>query len=79
MKKVLISIAALAAISTAAVASERNYDLRDSDTYFGKYSEQAQNGSYITTDAMAVAGDAQALTAFQRMMKTSEENEHGKK
>jgi hypothetical protein len=81
MKKLLISIAALAAISSAAMASERNYDLRDSDTYFGKYSAQLQNGrdGYTSTEALAIAGDAQSLTAFERMMKLSEENEHGKK
>ena len=38
MKKIAISLLALAAVSTAALAGEsRGYDLRDSDTYFGKY------------------------------------------
>ena len=41
MKKFAISLIALAALSTASFASQRGYDLRDSDTYFGKYSEQA--------------------------------------
>lgn len=46
MTKTLVSIAALAALASAAVAGQydgnggnnRNYDLRESDTYRGKYS-----------------------------------------
>jgi hypothetical protein len=39
MKKIAVSLIAFAAISTASLASgNRNYELRDSDTYAGKYS-----------------------------------------
>ncbi len=80
MKNVLISLLAVAAISGAALASDRNYDLRDSDTYFGKYSTQHKAQSYATkSNAFAVANDGAKLTAYERMMKISEENQHGRK
>ena len=83
MKNVLISLAALAALSSAALASDRGYDLRDSDTYFGKYSTQLKAKSYSNAnsaaEAFAVVDDSAALTAFERMKKISEENEHGRK
>ena len=80
MKTLLISLAALAAVSGAALASDR-VDLRDSDTYFGKYSttHKAPNHSNASVEAFAVANDGAALTAFERMMKTSEENANGRK
>lgn len=78
MKNVLISLAALAAVSSAAVASD-SVDLRDSDTYFGKYSTQNNAPSNASVEAFAVVNDGAALTAFERMMKTSEENQHGRK
>jgi uncharacterized protein YxeA len=80
MKNVLISLLAVAAISGAALASDRNYDLRDSDTYFGKYSTQHKVQSNATkSNAFAVANDGAKLTAYERMMKISEENQHGRK
>ena len=81
MKNVLISLLALAAISGAALASDRGYDLRDSDTYFGKYSTKHKMESSATdSNAFAVvkAGKAK-LTAFERMTKISKENENGEK
>jgi hypothetical protein len=48
MKKIALSLIALAAISGAALA-ERNYDLRDSDTYMGKFSNEA-----VTIEKLAV-------------------------
>jgi hypothetical protein len=83
MKALFISLAALAAVSSAALASNRNYDLRDSDTYFGKYSTKhnAPTSSYANSsvEAFAIPSDGTALTAYERMMKISEENEHGRK
>ena len=77
MKKFAISLLALAAVSTAALANENRGDLRDSDTYFGKYSNQLKNES-ASSNAFAVAqDDTGALTAFERMKKIQEENEHG--
>jgi hypothetical protein len=82
MKNLFLSLAAIAALSGAAVASERSYDLRDSDTYHGKFSEQ-KKGKRLpydssATEAFKAIDDSAPLTAFERMMKTSEENEHGR-
>jgi hypothetical protein len=83
MKTLLFSLAAVAALSGAASASERNYDLRESDTYFGKFSQQLQNGhkayTSASTNALAVAHEGRALTNFERLMKISAENESGRK
>jgi hypothetical protein len=58
MNKILLSLAALTAISGAALA-ERSYDLRDSDTYTGKYSSmQIQD----QVDVNALASDAPVST-----------------
>ena len=77
MKKLAISLIALAAISTAAFANQRNYDLRDSDTYFGKYATQLKNAA-TKVDALAVVKETGALTNFERMKKLSEENDQGR-
>jgi uncharacterized protein YxeA len=81
MKNVLISLLALAAVSGAALASDRNYDLRDSDTYFGKYStkHKAQSHAKDSNAFAVVKTDKANLTAYERMMKTSEENENSSK
>jgi hypothetical protein len=81
MKTLIVSLAALAAVSSAALASDRNYDLRDSDTYFGKYSTQnkAKNHATDTEALVIVKGGKANLTAFERMNLISEENEHGGK
>jgi hypothetical protein len=42
MKKTLIALFAFAALTGTAYAN-RDSDLRDSDTYFGKYSAQLKN------------------------------------
>jgi hypothetical protein len=78
MKKFAISLLALAAVSTVALAGEnRGYDLRDSDTYFGKYSNQLKNES-TSVNALVVANDGQASTSFERLKKISEENDRGR-
>ena len=83
MKNVVISLVALAALSSAAAASNRNYDLRESDTYFGKYSEQLKGDrtpyTSTATKAFAVVKTGKKLTNFERMMKVSEENDQGSK
>ena len=78
MKKIAISLLALAAVSTVALAGEsRGYELRDSDTYFGKYSNQLKNES-VSANALVVAKDGQASTSFERLKKISEENDRGR-
>jgi hypothetical protein len=57
MKKIALSLIALAAVSTAALA-ERNYDLRDADTYMGKFSAQS------VSDESAAAIAASNWTIF---------------
>lgn len=77
MKKIAISLFALAAVSTAAFAGEsRSYDLRDSDTYFGKYSKQLRDSS-TSTSAITVLDAVRPVTNFERMKWQSEENENG--
>lgn len=77
MKKIAISLLALAAVSTVAFADQNRGDLRDSPTYFGKYSNQVKNKS-TSSNAFAVAKEnTGALTAYERMLQTSKENENG--
>ena len=81
MKKIYITILALAALSGAAYANDR-VDLRDSDTYFGKYStqlkDQASKESMTAVSPLAIDENAPGLTNFERMMKISKENDHGR-
>ena len=77
MKKLSISLIALADISTAALSSQRNYDLRDSDTYVGKYATQLKNADTMA-NALAVEKVAGDLSNFEHMMKISEENDQGR-
>jgi hypothetical protein len=77
MKKIAISLFALAAVSSAAFANDnRGYDPRDSDGYLGQYSNQTANDS-TSTSAIAVMGAGQAVTSFERMKWQSEENDNG--
>jgi hypothetical protein len=78
MNKIAISLIALAAISTASFAgSNRSYDLRDSDTYFGRYSTQLKDKS-TSVNAVAAVEEGNTLTNFERLKKISEENDHGR-
>lgn len=86
MKKIAISLVALAAVSTVAFAGEnRSYDLRDSDTCFGyKYCENTTNDKASTANANSFAlaimdgQDGRSLSDFERMKKLSEENDQGR-
>lgn len=74
MNKIALSLVALAALSTASFANDsRSYELRESPTYFGKYSEQVKHNA-PAVNAFAVSNDGQAVTAFERMKQISEEN-----
>jgi hypothetical protein len=58
MKKFIVAAVAFAAFAPAALA-ERSYDLRDSDTYFGKYSNtHGAVDSFAGSQALAIAGDS---------------------
>ncbi len=75
MKKIIISIAALAAISSAALAAgNRSWELRDADTYVGKYSSMIEKSS-ISVNALAVAGSGSRSTNFERLLKNQVKNE----
>ena len=69
MKTFFVSLAALAAVSGAALASDRGYDLRDSDTYFGKYSARHKMESHAmgSNAFVVVKAGKPKLTAFERM------------
>ncbi len=69
MKTLFVSLAALVAVSGAALASDRSFDLRDSDTYFGKYSTKHGVESYATdSNAFAVVnGSREKPTTSQNM------------
>ena len=78
MKNILISLAALAAISTAALASDRFNGERDTSAYVGFYSpkDNMQSPTVTKVSPLAIEDNARALTAFERMNKISEENEN---
>ncbi len=77
MKKIAISLIALAAVSTVALAnSDRSFDPRDLDTYVGKYATRLSDQS-TNSHALAVVNDGQSLTSFERAKKISEENQNG--
>jgi hypothetical protein len=79
MKKIIFTLAALAALSTVSCAGEnRSWDLRDSDTYFGKYSTQLKDNATSAVSSAALAVDTGTMTNFERMTKLSIENDHGR-
>ena len=81
MKKIYFTILTIAALSSAAYADKRGYDLRDSDTCIGKYCNNAKQPFTASTmsvvSPLAVGENARSLTNFERMKKISEENEWG--
>ena len=82
MNKLYISIIALATLSGAAYADNRNYDIRDSDTCMGKYCNNVEkpfdSSSATVISPLAVDENAQGLTNFERLMKISKENDRGR-
>jgi hypothetical protein len=56
MKKFAVSLLALAAVSTAALAA-RNNDLRDQDTYVGKFNSQ----QVLSVESLAVPADGTTI------------------
>ena len=81
MNKLYISILALATLSGAAYADKRGYDLRDSDTCIGKYCNNVKkpftSSTMTVVSPLAVDENDRPFTNFERMKKTSEENEWG--
>jgi hypothetical protein len=81
MNKLFISIIAIAALSGAAFANDR-VDVRDSDTCMGKYCNNLNKPFTSSTETvvspLAIDENASGLTNFERMMKISKENDHGR-
>ena len=68
MQKLLASLMVLAAVSTSALA-DRNYDLRDSDTYTGKFaSNLTLQDSGTKAEALVVLPTIDADTREQRRL-----------
>jgi len=78
MKKIALSLVALAALSTASFASQRGYDLRETQywTTSGN-SEAAAVASSPVINAFAVIGSS-GETAFERASRLSIANDHGR-
>jgi hypothetical protein len=80
MKKTYITLFVLAAMSGAAYANGDS-QLRDADTYFGKYSTQLKNKANKKTltvvSPLAIGEKGSGLTNFERMMKISKEPHQG--
>jgi hypothetical protein len=81
MKKFFISTIALAALSGAAFAND-SLDRRDSDTCMGKYCYNVKktptwSGATVVSP-LAIDENEVGLTSFERMMKLSKENDHGR-
>jgi hypothetical protein len=75
MKKFVLPLIALAAFSTASLAGDnRNYDIRDSDTYMGKYSTRS-NAVELNTNALAAPSSDRPLTSFELMKRNQDKNE----
>jgi hypothetical protein len=77
MKKLAISLIALAAISTAAFAgANRSNDLRDTETYMGKYAVQV-SGEAAGSNAFMVMSAKAPTSNFERLIWTSWANDQG--
>lgn len=85
MNKLFISIIALAALSSAAYASNDNrYDLRGEDTCKGRHCLNVKRptissnpSTFTVVSPLAITEKYGALTAFERMKKNSEEKVRG--
>jgi hypothetical protein len=85
MNKLYISIVALAALSGAAYANNRGYDIRDSDTCMGKYCHNVKKpttsskpSTFTVISPLAIDEKDFGLSNFERMKKLSEENDQGR-
>jgi hypothetical protein len=71
MKTLFVSLAALLAVSGAALAEKSS---RSSDTYFGKYATQNKAADYATdSNALTIINGSKKKSAFERMNEISEE------
>lgn len=76
MKKIAISLVALAALSTASFAADHDDDHRSASAYLGKYSTPLNDMSASANAIVIAKKEAGTLTAFERMNMTAWENEN---
>jgi hypothetical protein len=77
MKKIAISLLALAAVSTVALAGvNTGSELRETGAYSAANSSQLQ-GNTSNANAFAVDNDSQGSTSFERLKLISEQNDKG--
>ena len=75
MNKIILSLAALAALTTASLAAgNRNNDLRDTEYYTTQGYSAAQSDSA----ALAVTNETSGLSAYERSRWLSEMNDMGR-
>ncbi len=73
MKKIIISLVALTALSaTAFASSNRNYELRESDTYMGN-SVQPDQGTAASVRAFKAAVFDGSALSLQQLIKRSQD------
>ena len=76
MKKIAISLIALAAISTVAMASKRTADLRDTDTYSGKYAQtETLNATNVDAFAVKKVKSGSGLTLQELIIRAQDERD----
>jgi hypothetical protein len=77
MTKILLTLAALATLSTASFAAgNRSYDLRDEQYYNTSGISGAETSSVIAEEApFAVSGNGGVLSNFDRLNMNREKNE----
>jgi hypothetical protein len=76
MKKIAISLIALAAISTASFAADHDDDHRSASAYLGKYATQLNDKSTGANAIVIAKKEAGTLTAFERTNMIAWENEN---
>ena len=76
MKKIAISLIALAAISTASFAADHDDDHRSASAYLGKYATQMKDMSTGANAIVIAKKEAGTLTAFERTNMIAWENEN---
>jgi hypothetical protein len=89
MKTITMSILTIVVLSSAAFASSnRNYELRDSPTYCGQYTDNSEGRCFNNTDdtrpfrvekqIFSARPPGHPQTNFERLMEISDENDHGR-
>ena len=79
MNKIALIVAASTLFATGAYASQRGYDLRDTQYYTSSgVSAVSSDAANVDSHALAVETSGNAETVFQRVTRISIENDHGR-